>query len=213
MSGIRCYTKSIMWKGMLLVILIVVLGGCTPTKVIVSCPVLPVSQYKSLVEGSGIAIALRPIYNTEETTKYFGTDFHEARIIALQVIAENISDSKSFLISKEQFSSNIPAGKADTDLKKDSGDLFMASQVFPILAPFAIAKLMKASDSQMIKHNFDVSELQRHTLSPGDRIDGFIYVGVPKEMKSYPKGFTVKANIKELPSGNLLPINFNLALD
>jgi len=212
MYGIRCYTKSMMWKVMLLVILVVVLVGCTATKVIVSCPVLPVNQYKCLVEGNGIAIALRPIYKTEETTKYFGTDFHEARIIALQVIAENKSDSKSFLISKEQFSSNFPTGEADIG-SKESGELFLAAQFFPILLPFAIASHQSASDSSMIKHNFVVNELQRHTLSPGDRIDGFIYIGVPKEMKNYPKGFTVTANIKELPSGNLLPINFNLALD
>lgn len=213
MSGFRYFTINSIWNGMLLVIVIVVLGACTSTKVIVSCPVQPVGQYKYSVEDNGIAIALRPFYRTEETIKYFGDDFYEARIIALQVIAENKSDSKSFLISKEHFSLNFPTGKADPVLKKDTGELWMLAPLLPIFTPFALSSHQAASDSQMVKHNFDVRKLQLHTLSPGDIIDGFIYVGVPKGMKNYPKRFAVTANIKELPSGDLLPIKFNLLLD
>lgn len=218
-----CLAKGYMSVNMILAIISLILIGCTPTMQIASCPVKPANQYDCTVNENGFALAVRPFYKAEETKKYFGMNFRKAKIIAFQIIAENQSDSKSFLISKEQFSLAIPTEKADAGLSEKPGQylpaaitvsLFVVPVAALTLAPVAIiAANASASDNHMIKHNFVVNELQRHTLSPGDKVDGFVYVGLPKETDEYPKEMIVSANIRELPSENLLPFKFNLKMD
>jgi hypothetical protein len=147
----------------------------------------PFNQYQHSQVNDGLAVAIHPIANKEESKKYFGVDLLSNNVLAVHVVAENRSSSSSFILSKDQFSMRIGRSEkisASSPNKVGSGAgakrMHIAGAALGSLPLLMVGGKM-SSNASIIKHNFAVKELQKQILSPGETVEGFVYFQLPEK--------------------------------
>ena len=169
------------------------ISGCS-TLQISKYPDQPVEKYPyTISEMDALAVAVDPIVDNEESTKYFDVDLLTNGILPVRVAIENRSASASYVIDKDRFAllDMRTTGAWSMIEKVDSENagegLIWASIPFILLIPPGVipyAILMSIGtqinlNANVRRHDFVVNELQTTTLSPGERISGFVYFPFP----------------------------------
>lgn len=214
--------KEGFWDMFLPVILLtIVLTSCATMK-IPDYPKTPVDTYNNMMIKDGLHLSAQAMTDKADLKKYFGTDLFAHNIVPIHLIAENKSQSSSFVIAKDRMSfkhrskmDSLTTG-GQVDGKSSGGEAAIIGGsvsliVAPVLAPVLIFSGFKAvSNSEVVKHNFAVKELQARTISPGKSIDGFVYFSFPEDYGSL-KNWQLLVQVINL--GNKGTQEFVLTLD
>jgi hypothetical protein len=181
--------------------LITFLNGCSTPR-LPKYEAQPPSQYSYSYVKDGLVVAIHPLMSKQETEKYFGTDLLSANILAVLVVAENQNDSASFILSKDKVS--LKAGEATAGSATghrqvgdpSAGEALGAAANVGALAIVATALVSiplgllagdMISDAGVIRRNFTTNELQTKTLSPGQKVQGFVYFQLPAKHNLLPQ--------------------------
>lgn len=174
------------------------------------------SSYKHVRTQNKLTLAINPLTDKQEIENYFGMDLLSANIFPVLVVAENNNPVSSFITSKDRVflrNKNEQGDSKRADLKgassASSGEALAivgAVAVAPVLM-FAGGKMI--SDSEVIKHNLAVKELQIRTISPGKSIQGFVYFQVPKEAQPL-RDWTIIVEAVEIDTNTVNTFEFNL---
>jgi hypothetical protein len=169
---------------------ITVVGGCAAKK-LPDPPAPSVVSYPYSQITDGLAVAIQPLTNAQESTRYFGTDLLSRGILAVLVSAENRDSQANFLLSKDRFA--LRAGQTEGSGVSGRGQIASGAGnavatvggvgmvVGPLLvAPVAIFGLKMISDEEAIKHSFTTKELPTKTLAAGEETHGFVYFQLPQ---------------------------------
>jgi hypothetical protein len=188
--------------------LIIVLNGCGTMKLPKYEP-QPVEQYQYSKKKNGLAIAIYPMTNREETKKYFGTDLLSSNVLAVLVVADNRSSSSSFILSKDKLSLYGIDFKADSAVSHNdvtdpsAGTAINTAGAVFVSAPLLIIGAQMFSNSAAIKHNFRVKEMQSQTISPKEKTHGFAYFQLPEENR-LPDQLIVHLEVIEIASKEMI---------
>jgi hypothetical protein len=170
---------------MLVIFFATTLAGCSTVKM-ADFESKPFDKYTYSQIKDGLAIAIHPISNKEESKKYFGTDLLSANILALYVIVVNRESSTEFLLLKDRVSLRQSehllgsASNSDSVGSPEAGeDVIIVSAFF--LFPMIFVGAQMVTDAFEVKHNFIKKELRSATLSPNESTKGFLYFSLPKE--------------------------------
>jgi len=168
-----------------LLAVMILLEGCATTK-LPEPETRPLNSYPYSQVKDGLAVAIQPLTNGQESEKYFGTNLLSNGILAVFVAAENHGSPSSFMLSKERFM--LRAGQTEAygvsgrgQIEPGAGTAVAAVGnvgivVVPVLAlPILIVGSNMLSNEEVIKHNFTVKELQAKTISDGEETHGFVY--------------------------------------
>ena len=164
---------------------VLALSGCA-TKKLPDHPLQPVSYSPYSQVKDGLAIAIQPLTNSQESEKYFGVDLLAAGILAIFVTAENRDSPSSFLVSKEQFSLRTGQTEASSSPRRAQlssevpGEVVATAGALLISFPILFVGTKLISDANVVKHNFAVKELQAKTISSGEEAHGFVYFQLPQ---------------------------------
>lgn len=169
---------------------IIVGGGCAAKK-LPEAPAPSVISYPYSQVTDGLAVAIQPLTNGQESTRYFGTDLLSRGIFAVLVSAENRSPQANFLLSKDRFA--LRAGQTEGSGVSGRGQIAsgagnavatiggVATALGALgAAPIAIFGLKMRSDEEAIKHSFTTKELPTKTLATGEETHGFVYFQLPQ---------------------------------
>jgi len=178
-------------------------------------------HYKNSQVQDGLAVAIHPLTDKEESEKYFGTDLLSGNVLAVFVMAENQSPGANFLISNRQFS--LRAEKQDykgaatyegsSETAGQATMLVGALLLYPVavaVLPMLFAGAKMISDSTEIKRNFAVKELKTRTISPGEGTHGFVYFQLPAN-GAVPHRLSVHVEVQELKRKG--PVVFDLPFE
>ncbi len=175
-----------------------------------------IEQYSNLQTKNELSVAIRPIVDKAESDKYFGVDLLEANILALFVVAENVGTSSSFVISKEDFALG-GRGIFGDELARDervgaegSGKAVAITGAVLISPLFMFAGAKMISDATIIKHNMTTKELARRTISPGGRVEGFVYFELPQGSVASAEPLSLLVEVMRLQDGSLTHFEFDV---
>lgn len=177
-----------------------------------------IEQYSNLQTKNELSIAIRPIIDKAESEKYFGVSLLDANILALFIIAENRSTSSSFVISKEDFALG-EHGVFSDELARDqrvgaegSGKAVAVTGALLIspLLMFVGAKMV--SDATVIKQNMTTKELTRRTISPGGRVEGFVYFDLPQGSIASATSLSLSVDVMKLQDRSLTHFEFDVRI-
>lgn len=164
-------------------------SGCTTPPHVEPYRVQTFEQYKNVQIQDGVAVAVYPMNNSQEVEKHFGNDILSEGVLPVYVLVENRHATSSFVVSGDKVNLQPPAISFDrTVIKKDSfgNALFYVS--IPLILGIGLPMFLNAygrdDGREDLRYNFEISELARHTLSPGKRVGGFVYFGVPIDPSS-----------------------------
>lgn len=192
--------KIIVWT----LLFTIIMNGCSTMR-LPDYQSQPFNQYQHSQVKDGLAVAIHPIANKEESKKYFGTDLLSKNILAVHVVAKNRSSSSSFILSKDRFSMGIGRSEKSSasgrnKIGSETGGQIMAIAGAALISlPLLFVGAKMISDATVIKHNFAVKELQKKTLSPGETVEGFVYFQLP-EKKDIPNQLTFHLEAQDLRS-------------
>ena len=173
-----------------LLVAVLLSEGCS-TKKLPEHPTQPLSSYPYSEVKDGLAVAIQPLTNPQESEKYFGTDLLSSGIFAVFVSAENRGSPSTFILLKERFV--LRAGQTDAHDVSGRGQIepgagtaavavtsvgFVVAPVLMFPALFVATKML--SNEEVVKHNFTVKELQAKTLSAGEETHGYVYFQLPQ---------------------------------
>ena len=193
------------------------LFSCTITKPAVIDSQLAMQKgYEQFQEG--LRIYIRPLRDKNEIEKYFGANLLEKNILPTFVLAENKSESKTFLVEpanqlqenpkSKQNGKSIEAEKNSSEYitateaknsvyEKDTGlekGLILTGPIFWLAAiPIAMADYGPTDASKSLQQALITKSLRRQTLTPGKTESGFLYYRIPRNMSS---GKNVGINLK-----------------
>ena len=180
------------------------------------------ASYAQHEQKSGVAIGLHPMIEAKEIKETFRINLLEKGLLPILLVAENQSESSSFILSKDKVlvlneatsatntsqRANVASGTAGTAVGITGASMLAATSLAG--APLLLAGLKMASDATVIQHNLADKEFYSRTLGPGQKAQGFIYFQYPK--KTPPSGVhQVLVELKDLSTGQ--PITFRFTVD
>ncbi len=175
----------------------VFLIGCSTTE-LPQYHAQPFDTYEFSESNQGLAIALHPLTNQDESEKYFGQNLLTYNILAIFIVAENKSTTSTFLLSNENFQlggGNAGGPSEDPEVTTPHPGAVLSLGAFPILLPLAGAMLSEAAE---IEHNFLAKEFQAETLSPGKKTEGFVYFQLPEKQEDWPQQWILHVEALEV---------------
>ncbi len=181
-----------------------------------------VDSYKNLQIKDGLAVAIHPILDGEESKKYFGADLPSDNIFPVYFVAENRHPSSKIVLFKssivlrtEQFeATRAPDKPAPAQVRRgnsgSAGLVELASFYPPILIlalPFALASAVDRGSAQDITNHLRTQEFQSRTLAPGQVARGFLYFQLPTDAK-LPGRWTIHLESLEVVSQKITRFEF-----
>jgi hypothetical protein len=195
-------------------------------------PARTIAQYPAtqVVQGGGLAVAVEPVLDRERAKKYFASDLLGQGLVAVLVVAENRSTSKSYLVTAD----SISLVAADTQAHQESSTRgrpsgwtttpglttgirvaeTVAVLTFPasiVLMPLAFGGAKKIADAEAVEYNMVVTGLHATTLSPGEGVHGFAYFQLGDE-KTRASAYVVGVELLDLSSREVVRFEFPLVL-
>ena len=158
-----------------------------------------------------------------ETQELFKVDLQKAGLLPIFLVAENRSDSASFVIAKEKVqvldaATGTTSGSQRTKVKSEKGGnttAVVGAALLPVTlgvgAPLLFAGMKMASDATVIQHNLGANEFYSRTLDPGQRAQGFIYFQYPPE-PSLASDYHLTVELKDSASGKIIPVDVPVRL-
>jgi len=207
-----------------IVILVALTSGCasTPLALTLYKP-QPVDSYKNVQVKDGLAVAIHPILDGEDSKKYFGFDLPSNNVIPVHVVAENRHPSFNIVLLKdrivlrtEQFeATRAPDKTAPAQVRFPGGDTGLGPLMTypPVLiialvsTPFILAAEGNRRRAQEIIHHLKTQEFQSRTLAPGQRAAGFVYIQIPKDAK-LPAHWAIRLESLEVVSQEITRFEF-----
>ena len=180
---------------MCIVLLLLTIIGCTPKiTVFPDVPLKPISEYRYFQEQEGLVIVIEPFLEVENVIRYFGTDLLSKGILPVFVLAENHHLESGFLLVKTSIYLLKQDGVGDSEtsattdrqpirsysqerieLEKTSGNLFIATTLFPIFIIPGIITGDRIANADSIIENLEKKEFIDKTIFPNRNNSGFIY--------------------------------------
>jgi len=128
-----------------------------------------------------VRVSVDAVLERDRLKQYFGTDPLSQGIVPVFIRVENVADSGSFLVEKENFTAGVNSTSDDPSLtgevKHDSktGAAITAGGLL-ILSPAALllgGAMVSRADA--IRSNFVKKELRNQSLASGMSTEGFVY--------------------------------------
>ena len=211
---------SFFWLAATVVILT---AGCGTMKV-TELKTGSAESYADHARKNGVAIGVRPFTDKKEIKETFKIDLLAKGLLPILLVAENQSESSSFILAKDRvFVLSEATGITNTSQRaavtSETGGNATAIAGAVLLgatslagAPLMIAGLKMASDATIIQHNLADKEFYSRTLGPKQKAQGFIYFQFPKE--SPPSGaYHVLIELKDSATGEPTPFDFTVNLN
>lgn len=147
------------------------------------------SAYPHSVRRNGLTICVHPVESAAEQRKYFGTRLDRKGFLPLLVVMENDTPGESFLFRSDSLALRAPEAPANASqaivvsgalvsgaASATGTVLGLGSMGTPIpLTPLGLDGISNATG---IRRNLLRKQLQSQTLSPGERVSGFLYLPV-----------------------------------
>ncbi len=145
----------------------------------------------------GLSIAILALTDNDKVISYFGTDLLSSGILPVLIVAENNNESSSFIIHKERITFSNISAKDNQDIDKDTeysagqevATVGAAAGIMPVVLPLFFIGASMVNNSNEIMHNMMDKEIRTETLSPREKISGFVYFPIPKEKKEQNKQY------------------------
>jgi hypothetical protein len=160
----------------------------------------PISRYDNVQSKDGLAIAIRPLLDHEESRRYFGKALLSDGIVAAFVLCANQSTSASFVVPKAGISlvADVPGialheGKVQSTDAADATVIAGAVLASPLVAGIGVKLL---SDASVINHSVRAQEFLTKTLSPGQTAGGFVYFQLP-DKATLPERWGIRVEASE----------------
>lgn len=186
MKGRAWRNQSTYHKITHIVVLLTLVNGCTTLQLPLYAP-QPVDRYNNVQVKDGLAVAIQPMLDAEESEKYFGTNLLARNILPAFVVSENRHASSSFLLLKNRISLSAGqpalAGSPDKARSEAGAEALGWTSVALGSLPLAAIAVKMMSDATVINRNFKAQEFQTKTLSPGQTAQGFVYFQLPEGAK------------------------------
>jgi hypothetical protein len=177
---------------------ILLIQGCALTLQRYESP--PISGYENVQIKDGLAMAVRPLLDDEESRRYFGKSLLSEGIVAVYVLSENQSASSSFRVPKSGMSlvAGVPKilsseDKIQSSAAADALVISGAVLLSPLVAGIGVKLL---SDASVINHSIRTQEFLTKTLSPGQTAGGFIYFQLPDKV-TLPARWAIRVEASE----------------
>lgn len=204
MNGIRRIARYAQAGLMFLVFV----GGCSMS--LPEYPLVSVDECVYRTEKDPVAVAVLPLTQKNEVKRYFGADLLDRGVLPVCVVVENASRTSSFVVDRSKVSlvGDEQKGQNDEDGKSDAGEVIAtAGAVALVTGPLVAAPVglligaKVSSDAQMVQQNMTAKQLDRHTVSPGETVQGFVYFDISRYGGHYPDAGTIRAELTKLGSG------------
>lgn len=198
-------------------------GGCTAKK-LPAYPTHPVSAYRYTQVKDGLAVAISPLFNPQESETYFDTDLVSRGIVAVLVRVENQSAPSTFLVLKERFAlrtgqreesqvsgrEQIKPGFLEDALQVGNqlgaGGGQGALLLVPLIPVFIVAEKMHVHEER-VRRKLLIEEFQTKTISPGEETHGFVYFPLPSGQPRAGQ-WTLHMEVQDLQSQEVNPFDF-----
>lgn len=143
----------------------------------------------------GLSIAILALTDNDKVISYFGTDLLSSGILPVLIVAENNNESSSFIIHKERITFSNISAKDNQDIDKDTeysagqevATVGAAAGIMPVVLPLFFIGASMVNNSNEIMHNMMDKEIRTETLSPREKISGFVYFPIDPERKERAK--------------------------
>ncbi len=191
--------------------------------VIISCsaqkhpdyPTFDFNEYQYSIEKYGFKIVADPIFESQKNKKYFGTNLYKKNLLPIYISVENTRSKGIFLVTNNKinlniFQNKINATKNHFDAGGSTGAAICEVSAVLVSTPLMFVGLNQMSNAAEIERNFISKKLQTETLSPGEKISGFVYFQVPKKVNQEDKAF-ISIDIQDL--ANKTFINFKIPVN
>jgi hypothetical protein len=159
--------------------------GCATMK-LPTLQLEPTSSYPNHAETNRIAVAVRALTEKEAVKDTFGINLLKKDIVPVLIIVENMTGESSIMVHKDKITvTDIASGRTlstqRTKVASETlGNNTVFSGVFVAGGAFAImAGAKMISDAQVIEYNLSDKQLYNHTVGPGQRTAGFVYLRHP----------------------------------
>ena len=189
--------------------LLVFLGGCSMS--LPEYPGVAVNQCRCRTEKGPLALAARPLTQKDEVKQYFGVDLLARDVLPVCLVVANTSGTSSFVVDRAKVSLAGGAQDSGDDKEKSKGEtgevIATAGAVALVAGPLVAAPVAMligskmSSDAQMVQQNMRAKQLDRHTVSPGESVQGFVYFDISRYREQHPDTGTIRAELLELGSG------------
>ena len=196
---------------------ITLLTGCGTMKV-TELKTDSAESYADHARKNGVAIGVRPFTDKKEIKETFKIDLLAKGLLPILLVAENQSESSSFILAKDRVSvlseaTGVTNISGRTEVKSDTaGNALTVAGAALGATPLLLVGLKMASDATIIQHNLADKEFYSRTLGPRQKAQGFIYFQFPKE--SPPSGaHHVLIELKDSATGELTPFDFSVNLN
>jgi len=144
-------------------------------------------KYKTSQTKNGLAVAIQPMNDPDDSVKYFGIDLLSKNTLPIYLVTENNSSSYSYIIRKESISMSAnPKNKEYTNFTDEHVfDNDSTSGVVSIVGAVALSPILliggakSSSDISVKKHSIRSQEYQTQALSPMEKSAGFLYFHFP----------------------------------
>ena len=172
-----------------LIVLFSLLAGCATMEVPKS-NAGPADSYPLKVSQGGLLVAVHPVTDNKEMRQAFNYDLLRDQILPLLIVAENQSPSSNFVLRRDKVAvvdakSPKPIDTALGQVTSGTGGQIMATVGGAILnLPLLIGGLKISSDAEIVQYNLCDKEWYSHTLGPGQRAYGYLYVHLPPKTNS-----------------------------
>lgn len=167
-------------------------------------------KYKNTTMVDSLAVTLYPLTAGEEIQKYFGANLLEDGILPVYFFAENRDDSASFVFQKEKFYLGTQEDFQALNVQQvQSSKEAMGSSLIALgglVTVFGGIKLV--SDAKVVRHNIQKKQLHLKTLSPGKKMEGFLFFKIP-EKQNESQFWTIHFKPLNLQTHNLLEMSID----
>lgn len=184
-----------------------VLCGCSST--FPDYPRASIQECPWKATNPPVVVAVSPLTNGDEIKTYFGTNLLARDILPVLVVVENREGTSSIVVDRSKI--ELLGGEAGTQSMQSSGGrtgeiVATAGAVALVTGPLAAAPVgvliggKMASDAQRVQQNMMTKRLDRHTVSPGGEVHGFVYFDISRYDGDYPKAATIRTELLDLRS-------------
>jgi hypothetical protein len=168
--------------------------GCARWQPLPAHPVRSAASYPSAQTRGALVVAIEPLLDPARAQRSLGTDLlRDEQVLGLLVVIENRDPDASRLLLPDAVSVAAPAPVdvvvPDTEreslVARDAAAaadtlLEITAAVFPPLLigyiPFATVMGRSVSASRFTRHRLLRASLRAHTISPGEREHGFVFL-------------------------------------
>lgn len=186
----------------------------------------PVSSYTKAAPVKELHIAIQPMTDRKEQEKYFGKDLLKDGVLPIYIMAENRHPSTSFILNKDMIS--LKESKEKTDLPQATSEdvadpstgqtvstigaatIILIPLIFlPISLYMGFYGTKMACDATVTQYSTASQALYTHTLSPGNKVEGFVFFKIPDNKSDF-KGWSLALQVREVETQTKHNTDFSL---